>query len=54
MLTLKEEFPSLESRRDFISSFLDFIKLLFINSNEQEEKNEHRILHKEINLDERI
>ena len=35
-------------------SFLDFIKLFFVNSNEQEKQNEHIMLHKEINLDERI
>ena len=34
-------------------SFFDFIKLFFINSNDQK-KNEHIMLHKEINLDERI
>ena len=35
-------------------SFFDFIKLFFVNSNEQEKQNEHIMLHKEINLDERI
>jgi phytoene synthase len=35
-------------------SFFDFIKLFFINSSEQEKQNEHIMLHKEINLDERI
>ena len=35
-------------------SFFDFIKLFFVNSIEQEEQNEHIMLHKEINLDERI
>ena len=35
-------------------SFFDFIKLFFVNSNEQEKENEHIMLHKEINLDERI
>ena len=35
-------------------SFLDFIKLFFVNSNEQEKQNEHIMLHKEINLDEKI
>jgi len=35
-------------------SIFDFIKLFFINSNEQEEQNEHIMLHEEINLDERI
>ena len=37
----------------FLSVF-DFIKLFFINSNEQEIQNEHIMLHKEINLNERI
>jgi phytoene synthase len=35
-------------------SFFDLIKLFFINSSEQEKQNEHIMLHKEINLDERI
>jgi phytoene synthase len=35
-------------------SFFDFIKLFFVNSSEQEKQNEHIMLHKEINLDERI
>jgi len=35
-------------------SFFDFIKLFFVNLNEQEKQNEHMMLHKEINLDERI
>jgi len=35
-------------------SFFDFIKLLFVSSNEQEKHNEHIMLHKEINLDEKI
>ena len=35
-------------------SFFDFIKLFFINSSEQVKQNEHIMLHKEINLDERI
>jgi len=35
-------------------SFFDFIKLFFVNSSAQEKQNEHIILHKEINLDERI
>ena len=37
----------------FLSVF-DFIKLFFINSNDQEIQNEHIMLHKEINLNERI
>ena len=37
----------------FLSIF-DFIKLFFINSNDQEIQNEHIMLHKEINLNERI
>ena len=37
-----------------ILSFFDFIKLFFVNSSEQEKQNEHIMLHKEINLDERI
>ena len=35
-------------------SFFDFIKLFFVNSNDQEKQNEHIMLHKEINLNERI
>jgi len=35
-------------------SFFDFIKLFFVNSNEPEKQNEHKMLHKEINLDEKI
>jgi len=35
-------------------SFFDLIKLFFINSSEQEKQNEHIMLHKEINLDEKI
>jgi phytoene synthase len=35
-------------------SFFDLIKLFFVNSSEQEKQNEHIMLHKEINLDERI
>jgi len=35
-------------------SFFDFIKLFIVNSSEQEKQNEHIMLHKEINLDERI
>ena len=37
----------------FLSVF-DFIKLFFINSNDQKKQNEHIMLHKEINLNERI
>jgi len=37
----------------FLSVF-DFIKLFFISSRGQEKKNEHTMLHKEINLNERI
>ncbi len=37
----------------FLSIF-DFIKLFFINSNDREIQNEHIMLHKEINLNERI
>ena len=37
----------------FLSLF-DFIKLFFINSNDQRKQNEHIMLHKEINLNERI
>ena len=37
----------------FLSLF-DFIKLFFINSNDQEKQNAHIMLHKEINLNERI
>jgi len=35
-------------------SFFDFIMLFFVRSNEKEKKNEYIMLHKEINLDERI
>ena len=35
-------------------SFFDFIKLFFVNSSEQVKQNERIMLHKEINLDERI
>ena len=35
-------------------SFFDLIKLFFLNSSEQEKQNEHKLLHEEINLDERI
>ena len=35
-------------------SFFDFIKLFFVNSNEQKKQNDHIMLHKEIDLDERI
>jgi 15-cis-phytoene synthase len=35
-------------------SIFDFIKLFFINSNDQKKQNEHIMLHKEINLNERI
>jgi phytoene synthase len=35
-------------------SFFDFIKLFFVSSNEQEKHNEHIMLHKEINLNEKI
>jgi phytoene synthase len=35
-------------------SFFDFIKLFFVKSSEQEKQNEHIMLHKEINLDEKI
>jgi len=35
-------------------SVFDFIKLFFLNSNDQEIQNEHIMLHKEINLNERI
>ena len=35
-------------------SFFDFIKLFFINSGEHDKQIEHIMLHKEINLDERI
>ena len=35
-------------------SIFDFIKLFFIKSSNQEKHNEHTMLHKEINLDERI
>jgi phytoene synthase len=37
----------------FLSVF-DFFKLFFINTNDQEKQNEYIMLHKEINLDERI
>jgi phytoene synthase len=37
----------------FLSVF-DFIKLFFISSNDQKKQTEHIMLHKEINLDERI
>jgi len=35
-------------------SFFDFLKLFFTNSKENKKQNEHIMLHKEINLDERI
>ena len=35
-------------------SFFDFIKLFFVNSNDPEKQHEHKMLHREINLDERI
>ena len=35
-------------------SFFDFIQLFFVNSSKQEKQNEHIMLHKEINLDEKI
>jgi phytoene synthase len=35
-------------------SFFDFIMLFFVRSNEKEKQNEYIMLHKEINLDERI
>jgi len=35
-------------------SFYDFIKLFFVNSGKHENQNEHIMLHKEINLNERI
>ena len=35
-------------------SFFDLIRLFFVKSSEQEKQNEHIMLHKEINLDERI
>jgi phytoene synthase len=35
-------------------SFFDFIKLFFVNSGEHDKQIEHIMLHKEINLDERI
>ncbi len=35
-------------------SVFDFIKLFFLNSNNQKKQNEHIMLHKEINLNERI
>ena len=37
----------------FLSVF-DFMRLFFVNSNNQEKQNEHIMLYKEINLDERI
>ena len=37
-----------------VLSFFDFVKLFFVNSSEQEKQNEHIMLYKEINLDERI
>ena len=37
----------------FLSVF-DFIKLFFINVNDQKKQSEHNMLYKEINLDERI
>jgi phytoene synthase len=37
----------------FLSIF-DFVMLFFIKSNDLKKKNEHIMLHKEINLDERI
>ena len=43
-------FKTLET---FLSLF-DFIKLYFINLNDQEKQNDHIMLHEEINLDERI
>jgi phytoene synthase len=35
-------------------SFFDFIQLFFVDSSKQEKQNEHIMLHKEINLDEKI
>jgi len=35
-------------------SFFDFIQLFFVNSSKQEKQNEHIMLHKEINLDEKV
>jgi|TARA_B110000027_G_scaffold112694_1_gene121433 phytoene synthase len=35
-------------------SFLDFVKLFFVNSSDPKKQNEHIMLHKEINLDEKI
>jgi hypothetical protein len=35
-------------------SFLDFVKLFFVNSINPKKQNEHIMLHKEINLDEKI
>ena len=35
-------------------SFFDLIRLFFVKSSEQEKQNEHIMLHKEINLDEKI
>jgi 15-cis-phytoene synthase len=37
----------------FLSVF-DFIKLFFVNSNDREKQNEYKMLHEEINLNERI
>ena len=37
-----------------ILSFLDFIRLLFIKSDEHLRKNEHNIINDKINLDERF
>ena len=35
-------------------SFFDFLRLFFINSNKYEKHNEHIMLYKEINLDEKF
>ena len=35
-------------------SFFDFLKLFFIDSSKNKKQNEHIMLHKEINLDEKI
>ncbi len=35
-------------------SFLDFVKLFFVNSSDPKKQNEHIMLHKEINVDEKI
>ena len=35
-------------------SFFDFIQLFFVDSSKQEKQNEHIMLHKEINLDEKV